>query len=107
MGVYNFSIKKNAAFSRTIIWKNSAGEPVDLTGKSASLVAKVRRSDTVPVISITDADNISLGTTNGAITITFNKSFVNELNFRYAMYDLFIDDVALFSGEITVLESSY
>lgn len=101
-GIYNFTIDQGADFTRSIVWNDANGDPVDLTGYSAQLIAKVRRSDTAPVLNLTDADDISLGTTNGTITITLTETQTEALDFRFAIYDLFLNDVLLFSGEITL-----
>lgn len=100
-GRYNFTIKQGTDFSRTIIWNDTAGNPVDVTEYSARLTAKVRK-DEAPVIEWTDADNITLGTTDGTITLSMSAAETRLLDFRYARYDLFLNNIHLQSGEITL-----
>lgn len=101
-GTYNFTIKQGVPFSRTLVWKDSSDNLIDLTGRTAILTAKVRISDTSAVLELTEADGITLGGTNGTIQIDLTEAEVNALDFKYAIYDLFIGNDHLVSGEITL-----
>lgn len=105
---YNMSIKQNTNFSRSIVWKDKANNPIDLTGRSAHLVAKRRYSDTIPAMNLSnESGNIDLGTTNGSITIKSFKSENKVIPHGVYLYDLFINDYHLLTGEITITRSSY
>lgn len=103
-GIYNFTIKQAADFSRTIIWKDSAGNPINLTGYTARLSAKIRITDATPVLNLTSGvgGKITLGTNDGVITITLNETDTRALTFTTAIYDLFMNDIHLLSGEISI-----
>jgi hypothetical protein len=105
-GRYNFEIKQGVPFSVTMVWKDSAGTAVNLTGKTARLVAKVRKTDIEGVIDLSQTAGITLGTTNGNVTISLTESQTRALTFKYAAYDLFIGDHHLVSGEITVRKTT-
>lgn len=101
-GRYNFTIKQGTVVDIPIIWKDSAGTPVNVTGKTATLTAKVRKSDATPVMALTQADGLTVGTTDGKITIGRTAVQTAALTFKYASYDLFVGEYHLMSGEITI-----
>lgn len=105
-GLYNFTIKKGVEFNRPLIWKDTEGNAIDVTGMSAKLSAKVRRSDVTPVIEWVSPTNITVGTTDGAVTLNCTVEQGYALDFRYAKYDLFVGDQHLMSGQITVQETT-
>lgn len=59
-GLYDMVCEQGATFSRTITWKDAAGDPVNLTGYSARM--QVRPSLT------SDEITLELTSTNGEIT---------------------------------------
>jgi hypothetical protein len=68
-GKRNFVIEQGSTFEEPIVWK-SGGVPVDLTGYSAELVIRPKHgSPTVLRRLATDNGEITLGTTNGLITL--------------------------------------
>lgn len=101
-GRYNFEIKQGVPFSVTMAWKDSAGTAVNVTGKTARLVAKNHYGDTVELMDLNETNGITLGGTNGLITISLTDEQTRAQAFKYAVYDLFIGDHHLVSGEITV-----
>lgn len=102
-GTYDFTIEQGASFTREIIWKNNAAVPVpyNLTGFTARM--QVRSSITAPAILLeltTENGRVSLGTSNGKITLILTAAETAAFAWITGVYDLEIIDVA---GKVTRL----
>jgi hypothetical protein len=87
----DFTICQGASWPQVLIWKT--GDPataVDITGYTARLQARVRHSDTDAVLSLTStpAAGITLGTTNGTITLALTAAETAALTPGRYVYDL-------------------
>ena len=89
-GKYNFTIEQGVAFTRVVTWKDASGSLVNLTNKTARM--QVRRADGTVLLSLTDADGLTLGGAAGTITITLSSAQTTALSFDTENYDLEITE---------------
>ncbi len=87
-GKHDFAMISNEAFVRLIQWKDSDGNPVDLTGYSAVMTLRHRRGFSTHIARWTSSDRISFTTGQGLIKISVPKTVVQLLSFSRCYYDL-------------------
>ena len=89
-GKYNIIADQGATFSRTVTWLGSNGQPINLSGYTARMQVRQRYVSTSTVLSLTSspAAGISLGTSNGEITITVSASSMAAVEAGEYRYDL-------------------
>lgn len=88
-GKYNVIADQGATFARLITWKDDENTPVDLTGYSARMQVREKYTSTVAALSLsTPSSGISLGTTNGQITLSVPASTMAALPSGEYVYDL-------------------
>ena len=88
-GQYDLDIWQGQTFTQEIVWKDSIGTPVDLTNYTARMQVRKKVKSSTTEIELTTANGrISLGTTNGTITLTISATDTASLDFTCAVYDL-------------------
>lgn len=104
---YDFDIEKGSSFRISIIYKNSEGIPVDLTGWCARLVWKTNLN-MVQSFSTENSDlnlyKFSIDEPNAKITLMIPAQTTNFLTFKTAKYDLELqspDDLYAGGGKFT------
>lgn len=80
-GTCNFSVRAGDTFLRTITWKDSAGDLVNLTGYTAQMV--VSDSDGSAVITLTGGSGITLGGSAGTIGLQAQTSGIDPGCYSY------------------------
>lgn len=91
-GRYTVQAEQGATLSLSLTWKDSDGTPIDLTGFSARL--QVRRSATAsgnPLLDATDGNGITLGGSDGTISIEIGADAMSDLPAGDLRYDLELD----------------
>ncbi len=91
MGVAKTSltIEQGSSFLRIVIYRDSNGDPVDLTGYTAEMqVRKTKESDTIILTLNTSNGYLILGGTAGTITISTPANITDALDFVWGRYDL-------------------
>lgn len=86
---YDLLIEQGATFDLSIVWKDNAGTPIDITGYSARM--QIRKTyDSAPVISLTSAvgGGIVLGGVDGTIDITISANTTDDITILRGRYDL-------------------
>jgi len=86
---YDIEIEQGATFSRLFRWKDSAGDPVDLTGYTARM--QIRRkysSTTVEYSATTENGDIVLGDALGTIQLDISAANTALLTCSSGVYDL-------------------
>lgn len=112
-GKYNFAIEQGADFVRTFIWKDSSGNPIDLTGYKAEMKIKLSPAHTEHLVWLTSETGIGLpggielGGANGSIVIKIDHLDTAKLNFNEAFYDLELTSadgnvIRLLEGRVTL-----
>lgn len=107
-GTYNFTIEQGTSFTKDIVWKDSNGTPIDVTGYTARM--QVRASVAAPEVLLeltTEDDNIVMGTTDGKITLVLTDVETAALVWVSGVYDLEVESTTgvvtrLLKGTITV-----
>lgn len=85
----NLTIEQGATFTKTLVWKDSNGDPIDLSGYTARM--QIRRTITscdVLVDATTENGKITLTPEEGKIDIRLEAAETEALDFREAVYDL-------------------
>lgn len=107
-GKYDFSIEQGTSFNMSVIYKDSNGNPVDITGWCARLIWKTS-SNNVEIFSTENMDysqyKFEIIGTEGKLDLKFPASKTNSFNFTNAKYDLELqsdDDYYADGGKYTV-----
>lgn len=108
-GRYSFLIEQGATTDFELAYKDSDGNPIDLTGYSARMHIREQIADTVPVLTLTssieaDGTGINLSgssganpPTSGTLGIYISSDQTAQLDFEEGYYDL----------EIAVVNAGY
>lgn len=86
---YDLLIEQGATFELSIVWKDNADTPIDISGYSARM--QIRKTyDTEPVISLTSelGGGITIGGVDGTIDITIPATITDDIEIRRGRYDL-------------------
>jgi len=106
LGPYNFTLYKNADFSRLITYTDASGTPIDLTGYGASLKAKKNYASADVILSLSSGDGITLGGTAGTILIEIPKEDILPIEQDALVYSLILIsggiDMPFLGGTITI-----
>lgn len=88
-GTYDMVVDQGATLSRTITWKDSAKNPIDLTGYSARMQVRANVTATTTVIELTTANSrIALGGVAGTVTLTVSAADTAAVPAGRYVYDL-------------------
>lgn len=90
-GTFNLIIEQGATFHQVFTWKDSDGNLVPLTGYIAKAQIREDYGDAILLEFSTDDDTIVLGDTDGTITLHQEHDIMQELDFRTAKWDLFLE----------------
>lgn len=85
---YDFIIEQGARFLRSIYWRDSSDNPVDLTNYTASLKVRKRYDSAVLLSLSTGGGGITITGASGLITIDISEGTTSGLSFYTALYDL-------------------
>jgi len=76
VSTYNLEIVEGNEYSLEVTWNDSLGDPIDVTGYTASL--RIGRKDAVS-LEITEADYIDVGGVNGKFIIGIPASVTENI----------------------------
>jgi hypothetical protein len=88
---YDFTIEQGSSFKISLIYKDNAGNPIDLTGWCARLIWKTNTNITQTFSSDNIDYNVykfTIDDPNGKLTLMIPSSTTNSFNFNTAKYDL-------------------
>lgn len=86
---YDILIEQGATYQMNLIWKDSAGAPINLTGYSARMQLRQTYKSTTPLVSLTNTTgDIVLGGALGTIDVTISATKTAAIGVRSAVYDL-------------------
>lgn len=108
---YDFEIEQGATFQRVISWKDSSGNPINLTGYSARMQCRKNRSAPTPIFTATTQNGkLSISGSQGIITLSIPASETDLFDFSSAVYDLEIESsggivTRLLEGAVTLSKS--
>lgn len=104
---YDFTIEQGSSFKISLVYKDSAGNPVNLTNWCARLIWKTNTNITQTFSSDNIDHNVYKFTINnaeGKLTLMIPSSTTNSFNFNTAKYDLELqspDDLYSGGGKFT------
>ncbi len=105
---YNFKIEQGTTLLKPVVWKDSNGAPVNLTGYTAKMQIRASAySDEVLLELSTTNGRITLDAVAGKVTLIFSPTITSAINWRRGKYDLELTAAngtvtRLIEGEITV-----
>ena len=86
--IYDFEIEQGTTLNKQMVWKDSTGAPVDLSGYTARMQLRPSiSSDTVLLDLTTENGGITLGGVLGTITLHFTAAQTAALS-KGGVYDL-------------------
>jgi hypothetical protein len=99
---YDFSIEQGSSFTISLIYKDSSGSPIDLTGWCARLVIATDNNETITFVttnSVVGSYSFTLGGALGTIVLQIPASVTNTYDFNAGRYDLELESINnLYSG---------
>lgn len=102
---YDFNIEQGSSFTLSLVYKDSTGTPVDLTGWCARLTWKSNIGVDIFTTEITNANyRFEIDELNGKLILQFPASVTNGFEFTSAKYDLELqapDDFYIGGGKYT------
>lgn len=99
--IYNFELEQGTSLVKSVVWKDSAGVAVNLTGYSARMqVRESIDSDTVLLELSTANGTISLTESQGKVTLVFSPEDTSGEDWTRGKYDL---ELTSSSGFVTRL----
>lgn len=99
-GIYNFTIEQGTTVVKQFTYKDASGNPVDLSGYSASMqIRSAYTSSGDPISSFTGSSAASgseglsiitsgTGSTKGTVELRINATTTSNYTFTSAVYDL-------------------
>ncbi len=107
-GYLDLYIEQGATYAQPIVWKDSNGDAVDLTGYTARMQVRKTISATAVIIELTTENGrITLGGDNGTITLEITAEDTAALEQFAGVYDLELEAsngfvTRLLEGQVTV-----
>lgn len=87
-GLYNFEIEQGSTLDKGFLWKDSLGNPVNLSGYSARMQVRSKvTSEDVLLELTTENGGITLGGGQGTITLHFTEANTSPMP-KGGVYDL-------------------
>ncbi len=88
-GYYDFTIFKGETFTQPVIFSNSCGVPIDLTGATALFSAKYSLTDAQPFLELSTSDGaIVIDGATGRITLNASQAVTDALTKGVGIYNL-------------------
>lgn len=105
---YDFALEQGSTLLKPIVWKDSTGTPVNLTGYSARMQVRQSVASTDILLEMSTANNkISIDPSSGKITLIFSAATTAAITWKRGKYDLELTSAdgtvtRLIEGQITV-----
>lgn len=90
----NFTLDQGSTFTQTLIYKDSEGNPVDLTNYTARSKARASLESNVIIWNLTNGNGITLGGATGEITLTISAADTAD----YEPGAVYVYDLELING---------
>ena len=88
-GYYDLYIEQGATFYQEVVWKDSAGEVIDLTDYTARMQIRKTKQATTPLISLTtENDRITIEAAEGKVILEIAATDTAEFSQFCGVYDL-------------------
>ena len=92
-GRYDFEIVPGTTFSRSLVWNDENGVPVDLTGWAAHMQIRTWPLEALAADLSTAGGGIILGGSDGTIALTIAAAVTATIRPGVAKYDLFLTNL--------------
>lgn len=89
-GIHNFTLEKNGLFQRKILWIDSSGNAVDITGYSAEFNIGTSQTDSSIAAYTQAGTQITLGGTNGTIDLLLTATVTAAFTFILAYFQVIL-----------------
>ncbi len=89
-GIYNITIEQGSTYKLALYWKNSANQPIDMTGYSAKMQIRSSTGASVVLLELSsaDSDQIKIYEKQGCVNLTIGYLQTANLIPSVAVYDL-------------------
>lgn len=107
-GIYNATIDQGATWTVTVLYKDSTGAAINLTGFTAAMqVRQQYNSDTAELTLTTSNGGIAITGSTGTVLVTMTAAQTGSLDEGYFVYDLELTSpdslvTRLIQGQLTV-----
>ena len=107
-GIYNATIDQGATWSATVLYKDSTGAAINLTGFTAAMqVRQQYSSETADLTLTTSNGGITITGATGTVLITMTAAQTRDLEEGYYVYDVELTSPSalvtrLIQGQLTV-----
>lgn len=86
---HDILIEQGATFKLDLVWKDSLGAPINITGFTARMQVRQKYTDSVALLTFTTENGaIVLGGAAGTINVTGSATLTNALTAKTGVYDL-------------------
>ena len=105
---YDLTIRQGSTFLQNLVWKDSEGVLVDLTGYVARMQIRPAICSETVIIELTTANGrITLGGSTGAITLEIDAADTAAITQGVGFYDLELESssgfvTAILAGAVTI-----
>ena len=90
---YDILIEQGATFRKTFVWKDSEETPIDITGYTARMQIRRKKSaTTVEHTATTENGGIVLGDAAGTVEVIISAADTADFDFTTGVYDLELND---------------
>ncbi|MDI9934697.1 hypothetical protein QM806_04410 [Rhodococcus sp. IEGM 1351] len=93
---YHFTIEQGATFRTSFVWKDSDGNPIDLTGVTPKM--QIRKTGGSLIVSLTSS--LTLTPLQGKVDLVIGADVTSGFTFDTANYDLKLDGGPLNTSRI-------
>lgn len=98
---HNITIEQGATFRLDLLWKDSTGAPVNLSGYSARMQVRQKITDTAKLLDLSTGNGaITLGGAAGTISVVAAATATDDITAKQGVYDLELESG---SGVVTRL----
>lgn len=88
-GIYDIYIEQGATYNQPLVWKDSSGTAVNVTGYTARMqIRKTVDASTIILTLTTENGRITVGGSNGLITLLVSAADTAALTTFCGVYDL-------------------
>lgn len=105
---YSFVVEQGSTLLKPIVWKDSTGTAVNLTGYSAKMQIRKSASSADVLLELsTQNGKLTITANTGTITMVFSAATTAAINWSHGKYDLELTSgsgvvTRLIEGDITV-----
>jgi hypothetical protein len=87
-GTYNFTVEQGTTLHLIFTWLQPNRDPEDVTDYSARMQIRETIGSASTIASFTDADALTVGDTDGVVTLDVDATETASWSFKKAVYDL-------------------